>query len=77
MSDKVDIEDAVAKELMKKIRNKKKKLEKIKTAEQKIKSKEIKPTEEVKEMIAGKEALLQSLNELEAVAKNAGVNTKQ
>ena len=71
------MEDAVAKELLKKIRNKKKKLEKIKTAEQRIKNKEIQPTAEVKEMIAGKEALLSSIAELEGVAKSAGIGTNQ
>ena len=59
--------DSIEAGIQKKLRNKKKKLDKILQTEMKIKNKEIEPTEDQKEMIASKgkiETQIKELNEI-------------
>jgi hypothetical protein len=62
-------EEGFFKELEKRIRNKKKKLDKIAQTEKKVKSKEVKLNEEQRGMLEGKEVLLQQLAEAEGILK--------
>ena len=56
--------------LVKRLRNKKKKMEKIQQTEKKIKKKEIDPTEEQLEMVASKGVLDMQIKELETLVDN-------
>ena len=66
--DKVDF-DEIEGVIIKKIRNRKKKLEKIAAAETKLVSKEITATPEQTEMIASKDKIEQQIQELEEIRK--------
>ena len=56
--------DAIEANILKKLRNKKKKFDKIVQTEIKIKNKEIEPTEDQKEMIASKDKVEAQIQEL-------------
>lgn len=53
--------------IYKKLRNKKKKLDKIKETEQKVKKGEIVPNQEQKEMIASKDKILEEMKEQQEI----------
>lgn len=55
--------------IYRKLRNKKKKLDKIKETEEKVKNKEIVPNKEQLEMMGGKTAILAEMKEQEDIIK--------
>lgn len=55
--------------IYKKLRNKKKKLDKIKETEDKVKKGELKPNQEQQEMIASKSKTLEEMKELQGIIK--------
>jgi hypothetical protein len=55
--------------IYKKLRNKKKKLDKIKETEERVKKGEIKPNQEQLEMLNGRPAILEEMKELQAIIK--------
>jgi hypothetical protein len=74
--DKTDFEELEA-VIIKKLRNRKKKLEKIVATENKVVSKEIKPTPEQEEMIASKEKVEQQIQEFEEIRRGVHKESKK
>lgn len=64
---KADTADPFVNKLLKKLRNKKKKMDKIHLAEQKAKNKEIVLNEETKEMLSQKEHIQKETKEIEKI----------
>ncbi len=74
---KEEILDDTIQVVAKKIRNKRKKLEKIKETKQKVASKKITLEKEQEEMLASEESVISQLKDLEEISKSLLANQKK